>query len=159
EESVAAAADDDRQVLVGELRPRAVRVPVPDPNRTADQVEPAEPLAAPVEMVVGIEQQGLDDTANAPDRIMGKALDLEPGARPESLAGEVGVVVDLMSQEAAVRRPEDELPGVEARLDDDVGGAQRDAVRALVDRPRTRVRPADDVAEALGGRHMTMRRP
>ena len=84
-------------------------------------------------MVVGIEQQGLDDTANAPGRIVGKALDLEPGARPESLAGEVGVVVDLMSQEPAVRRPEDELPGVEACLDDDVGGAQRDAVRAFLE--------------------------
>ena len=48
------------------------------------------------------------------------------------------------------RRPEDELPGVEARLDDDVGGAQRDAVRAFLDRPRTRVRPADEECRHAG---------
>lgn len=104
-------------------------------------------------MVVGIEQQGLDDAANAPGRIVRKALDLEPGPRPESVAGEIRIVVDLMRQETTVGRPKEDLPGIEARLDDDVLGAQGDTAGGRVDRPRSRVRSPDDVAEALRGRH------
>src|SRR5262249_57465611 len=48
EEAVAAAAHDERKVLVGELGARAVRVAVPDLHRPADQIEPAEALAASI---------------------------------------------------------------------------------------------------------------
>src|SRR5207344_930683 len=102
-EPVASAADHERQVLVGQLGARAVRVTVPDPHGPADQIEPAEPLAAAVEVIFGIEQQRLDHAANAPGRIVREALDLEPGSWPESLAGEVRVVVYLVGQEPAVR--------------------------------------------------------
>ncbi len=54
-----------------------------------------------------------------------------------------------MGQETTVGRPVDELKGIEARLDDDVGGAQHDTIRAFVDRPRPGIGAADDVAEAL----------
>jgi hypothetical protein len=81
-------------------------------------------------VILGIEEQRVDDTANAPGRIVREALDLEPGPRPESVAREIRVVVDLMSQESAVGRPEDELKGIEARLDDEVGGSQHDAIRS-----------------------------
>src|SRR5207253_2839280 len=159
EDPVAAAADDDREILVGQLRARAVRVPVPDANGPAHQIEPAEPLAAPVEVILGIEQQRLDDTADAPRRVVRQALDLEPGARAEALPGEVGVVVNLMGQEPAVACPVGELPGIETRLDDDVPCAQRDAIRGAVDRPRSGIGPADDVAESLRGGDGTRCRP
>src|SRR5207237_8811668 len=113
EDPIAAAADDDREILVGQLRARAVRVPVPDANGPAHQIEPAEPLAAAVEMILGIEQQRLDHSAHATGRIVGQALDLEPGARAEALAGEVGVVVNLMGQEPAVLCTVGELAGLE----------------------------------------------
>src|SRR5262249_44361553 len=112
EEPVAPTTDDEREILVSELGARAVRVPVPDSYGPANQIETAEPLAAPVEVVLGIEQQGVDDAANAARRIVRQALDLEARLRAESVAREVRVVLDLVSQEPAVARPERELPGI-----------------------------------------------
>src|SRR5262249_56852577 len=114
EDTVTAADVDQREILVGELGARAVRVPVPDPHGPAHQIEPAEPLAAAVEVIFGIEQQGVDDTPNTTRRIVREALDLEARARTESVAGEIRVILHLMGQEPAVGRPEPDLPRIQA---------------------------------------------
>src|SRR5262245_60647555 len=136
-EPVAPAADNEREILVGEVGTRAVRVPVPDPHRPAHEIEAAESLAASVEVILGIEEQRVDDTTNTTGRIVGEAVDLEPRPGAESMAGKVRVVLHLMGQEMAVARPEGELPWIEACLDDHVLRAEGEASRGRAARPRS----------------------
>jgi hypothetical protein len=79
EEAVAPAADEERDVLVSELRAGAVGVPVPDPDRATDVVEARELLAPAIEVVLGIEEEVVHYRHGPARGILREGLDLEPG--------------------------------------------------------------------------------
>ena len=84
-------------------------------------VEPGELLAPAVEVVLGVEEEVVQDREGPAGGVVRQALDLEPGPGPQAVAGEVDVVLHLVGQQPAVGRPERELPGIEGRLDREVG--------------------------------------
>jgi hypothetical protein len=159
EQSVAPAAHQHRQILVGEVGARAVRVAVPDPEAPAHQVQAGEALTAAIKVVFGVQEHRLDDAEDAPGRVVRQRLDLQARAGAEPLPGEVDVVGHLVGEQQPVRGSERQSPRVEARLDGEVLGAQRDPVGGAVDRPPAGVGVADDVAEGFDDGQRSRRDP
>src|SRR4029453_2296342 len=93
------ASHQHRQILVGEVGARAVRVAVPDPEAPAHQVQAGEALTAAIEVVFGVQEHRLDDAEDAPGRVVRQRLDLQARAGAEPLPGEVDVVGDLVGEQ------------------------------------------------------------
>ena len=79
-------------------------------------------------------------------------LDLEAGPGPQAMAGEVHVVGHLVGEESPARLAERELPGVERRLDDEVGRSHDQPALGRLHLAGARVGPAHDVRLPLGQR-------